>query len=351
MPGPHGSIRGEATISSARVERCMACGGPGAELYSGLHDRLFDAAGSWRLVRCENTPCGLFWLDPMPTPEDIHKAYRNYFTHDAAPARTGLRSMYHWMRLGYLAKRYGYGDATTPVWQRLLGSVAGLLPSIRAGFDFNARWLRARTGGKLLEMGCGRGEALGLFTELGWDAEGLDPDAAAIRVARERGLRVKPGSLYEQAYAPGSFDAITMSHVIEHLHDPVDVVKECRRILKPGGVMVALTPNTAGLGHRLYRGDWLHLDPPRHLHLFNARNLRKIFLDAGFMEVSCFTVIRDADWTLGASAQIRQHGHYDMGKLPMRLRLSGLVMMYVEWTAMLLSPQLGEEIVAIARKE
>jgi SAM-dependent methyltransferase len=141
-----------------------------------------------------------------------------------------------------------------------------------------------------------------------------------------------------------------MSHVIEHLHDPLGTVKECRRILKEGGTMVALTPNTGSFGHRLFGRHWLHLDPPRHLHLFNAGNLSTLFMEAGFRRVSCFAVIRDAEWTLGASWQIQRHGAYRMGELPLWLRFFGFALTYAELLAMIVVPRFGEEIVAIAEK-
>ncbi|MGH6893858.1 MAG: class I SAM-dependent methyltransferase [Dongiaceae bacterium] len=290
------------------------------------------------------------WLDPMPTPEDIHEAYQSYFTHDAAPPPTALKRLYHRVRLGYLARRFGYGNGSVASWQRTLGAVAGPVPHLRARFDFNAMWLSAKPGGRLLEVGSGRGDALKFFMELGWQAQGVDFDPAAVAIARSRTLDVRHGSLHAQAYPAESFDAVVMSHVIEHLHDPLGTTKECRRILRQGGKMVALTPNTGSLGHRLFGRHWLHLDPPRHLHLFNSHNLSKLFVEAGFKRVSCFAVIRDAEWTLGASWQIKRRGFYRMGALPFWLWLSGFVMMYAEWLAMIFAPQLGEEIVVIAEK-
>ena len=60
---------------------CYLCGTAGDPLYQGLRDRLYAVPGEWSLRRCRNTACGLVWLDPMPLPSEIWKAYTQYYTH------------------------------------------------------------------------------------------------------------------------------------------------------------------------------------------------------------------------------------------------------------------------------
>ena len=74
-------------------------------------------------------------------------------------------------------------------------------------------------------------------------AKKLDPKA--VEAARRRGLDVRLGSVEQQAYASDTFDAVVMSHVIEHVPDPRGLIRECRRILKQGGHFVCITPNCA----------------------------------------------------------------------------------------------------------
>ncbi len=89
----------------------------------------------------------------------------------------------------------------------------------------------------------------------------LDPEAAR-EVRRDRGIPVHIGPLETAPYANASFDAVIMSHVIEHVHDPIGLLRACKSFLKPSGVLIALTPNTAGCIHRRFGADWRGLDPP-----------------------------------------------------------------------------------------
>ena len=229
-------------ISTETRPDCYLCGRRGEVIYRDLDDRLFGAPGSWTLKQCPGSDCGLIWLDSMPTEKDIGKAYRNYYTHEDGttqkPKKPGtfkrLKRAFSLARdKGYLALRYDAADGASA-----LGKLAGLLvylhPMHKTKLDFNAMYLSVRSAAKLLEIGCGSGRQLEFLHQLGWQAEGLDLDPAAVKAASARGLTVHAGSLKEQFFPDGSFDAVVSSHVIEHVHDPVGLLRECGRILKPG---------------------------------------------------------------------------------------------------------------------
>ena len=117
---------------------------------------------------------------------------------------------------------------------------------------------------------------------LGWEAEGLEPDPAAAERSRAHGVPVTMAALEDESFTPESFDALTMSHVIEHVHDPGAALETCRRLLRPGGTLWLATPNLAGMGHTFFGRDWLGLDPPRHLVLFTRESLVGAVERAGF---------------------------------------------------------------------
>ena len=74
---------------------CPVCGSEGCEAYPALRDRLFGAPGTWRMSRCVNSKCGVFWLDPAPLGDDLPVAYRGYYTHsqpDERGRKTGFRA-------------------------------------------------------------------------------------------------------------------------------------------------------------------------------------------------------------------------------------------------------------------
>jgi SAM-dependent methyltransferase len=218
--------------------------------------------------------------------------------------------------------------------------------------EFAAMHLPAVRGGRLLEVGCGSGQALRVLAELGWDAEGVDFDRAAVEHARARGLSVRHGSVREQEYAAESFDAVVMSHLIEHVPDPLRVLEECRRVLKPGGRLVAVTPNARSFGHTLFREHWFALDPPRHLILFHLDTLRSLAEAAGLTVHRLVSTSRGARQIWIYSRQIRDTGAADMSRPPgIGSRLAGLGFEVAEAARLLVNPAIGEEILLVATRE
>jgi 2-polyprenyl-3-methyl-5-hydroxy-6-metoxy-1,4-benzoquinol methylase len=346
-------ISSEDEIHSRICATCYLCGTAGRPLYESLADRLYNASGSWNLKRCPKSECGLLWLDPMPTEEDIHKAYKNYFTHlgDNGAKNGWLRRVYGHAKHGYWASKYGYCEGSAKnIWQKLIGRAIQLDPGLSAELDFNVMYLRQNRNGKLLDVGCGSGHALQRMAELGWAVYGVDFDHTAVSIAQKRGLNVSYGTLESKGYPSDYFDAITMSHVIEHIHDPLSLLNECRRILKRGGRLVIVTPNSNSWGHKKFRANWMHLDPPRHLHIFNKQSLSELAIKSGFQLISKSTTIRDANGLFIGSRSIARTGRYKMGRVERNLFHWSKGMQLVERLRMKFEPDLGEEIALVGEK-
>ncbi len=228
--------------------------------------------------------CGLVWLDPMPLEEDIGKAYERYHTHteETATPNGRFHRTYALVKEAYLTQQYGNLERSQPIWKEALCLLLWLLPSRRAEVDAEVFYLSRRNKGRLLDVGCGSGLALDRMAELGWQVEGLEPDPAAVEVARSKGLEVRQGTLYTQHFAPEYFDVVVVNHVIEHVHDPFLLMKECYRVLRPGGRLIVITPNIKSWGQRMYKYDWRGLEAPRHLHIFTLSSLVAMFALAGF---------------------------------------------------------------------
>ena len=226
-------------MRSAPHPNCIVCGSVGRSVYRDLNDRMFSAPGKWSIDRCSNTACGTLWLDPAPVPEDLGEAYRGYFTH-VAKTNPRLSSL----KRAYLTTRYAENGARG-IMDRLGAAVFALRFRRRMEADDQAAHTRKPKGKAVfLDIGCGSGDAMWLLSELGWETIGVEFDAEAVAAARSRGLTVHEGDLLDQKLETGSFDAVQLSHVIEHLPDPVATLKECHRILKPGGSVVIDVPQT-----------------------------------------------------------------------------------------------------------
>jgi 2-polyprenyl-3-methyl-5-hydroxy-6-metoxy-1,4-benzoquinol methylase len=339
-------------IRSRSCPSCCICGATGEPLYDGLTDRLFGAPGVWNFKRCSKPSCGLLWLDPMPVEEDIALAYKHYLTHQegSQPANTFLRRVYNLLKADYISIKYGYQGQRRSMVSWIISRLAWLHPVRRDGFDFNASYLSWKPDGRLLDVGCGRGELLERMQRLGWNVEGVDFDHKAVKGARQKRLRVHHGTLAAQSYRDQTFDAITMVHLIEHIHDPVALLRECHRVLRPGGRLVVVTPNAFSWGHRLYGSDWRGLEPPRHLNIFTPVSLAAAAGQAGFRQAQCRTTARAAVILL-ESRYLQRTGNVE--SVPRRA-LSTLVwieaMGLIEWLRSQVEPHAGEETILIATK-
>jgi 2-polyprenyl-3-methyl-5-hydroxy-6-metoxy-1,4-benzoquinol methylase len=256
-------------------------------LYDEMRDKVFFCApGEWVLHECMN--CGSSYLDPRPTPATIYLAYRTYYTHQRAeriPTATlrGVKYLKRIMANGYRNWRFNADFSPSNSLGVLL---AFLLPSERTAIEHESRHLPRRPQyGRLLDIGFGDGAFLDIARAMGWDVTGIDPDSKVVNNALQRGLNVYQGGLEVMAQERGAFDVITMSHVIEHVHDPIEVLQTCNRLLKPGGQLWIETPNINSLGRSRFQHSWRGLETPRHLVLFNGRSLRGALQRAGFTNV------------------------------------------------------------------
>jgi SAM-dependent methyltransferase len=182
--------------------------------------------------------------------------------------------------------------------------------------------------------------------DLGWACEGVEPDGNSVRVAREAGLEVREGQLADQAYPDARFDAVTLKHVIEHVYDARAVIRECARILKPGGRLVLFTPNPASLGHRRFGKDWRGLEPPRHLLLVTPPVLAGMAREAGLSVLVARTSARTAELMWRESVRIAR----GRPPSPGRAKLLGKLFALEESLRLRVDPLAGEETILVAAK-
>ena len=291
----------------------------------------------------------MLWLDPMPIAEDIGQAYAEYYTHASSAPASGL-TLVETAKRAYLALRWGYAFEGSAV-EKLLGVAAYLYPWRRVGLDFSVMWLDSSRVGRLLDVGAGSGVLVARMGALGWQAEGLDFDPRSVAAARGRGLTMHLGALEQARFPEASFEAVTMSHSLEHVHDPVRWLAEARRILRPRGRLALATPNTRSLLHRVYGQHWFALDPPRHLHIFNRGALAAALRSAGFGDFHIFTVVRDARGQWRASRDIRRTGRHDfLSAASLLQRVAGGAVRLCEAAMTLVDRDAGEELIALAVK-
>jgi SAM-dependent methyltransferase len=184
--------------------------------------------------------------------------------------------------------------------------------------------------------------------------QGVDFDTEAAKNANLHfGIKVYSRQLKDINYPDDYFDAITMNHVIEHIFDPVSLMQECQRILKPTGCLVVITPNIKSYGHSYFNSDWMALDPPRHVFIFSSPSLKRLADKVGFDDVDVFTTPVNAEGVFRGSLSIRKVGSYDMQEKSSFLsafeKLKAVLMQFNEALRNKFAPEIGEEVVMICR--
>jgi SAM-dependent methyltransferase len=324
------------SIDARQRPICLLCGSPGQPAHTGLRDRLFGAPGEWDLHCCENRDCGLYWLNPMPEPDDLPIAYEAYYTHEDGPGEEDRRAgpwPGSWVRSVH----------------RMIMSATGTTRARRLADD---SYLADTKPGRVLEVGCGDGSRLLRLRKRGWLVVGqdVDPHAGAHALAAD-GITVYGGNLEALHLPDGRYDAIVMNHVIEHAVDPLGLLQECHRLLVPGGQLVVVTPNALSFGHRFFGAYWVNLDPPRHLFLFSARNLPTLARKAGHSRLETRTSAAAAAFSGAASWDIWRRGRHDVGSPPPEsTRMVGLAFQIAASLAIRIWRRSGEEIVLRAWK-
>ena len=129
--------------------------------------------------------------------------------------------------------------------------------------------------GKLLDYGCGTGHFLAAAKLAGWQVAGLEPNARARAEASQR-LGQPLGQESLALFQPGTFDAITLWHVLEHVHTLNETLAQLVALLKPDGVILIAVPNVESLDAQHYRELWAAYDVPRHLYHFAPKTMAQL---------------------------------------------------------------------------
>jgi 2-polyprenyl-3-methyl-5-hydroxy-6-metoxy-1,4-benzoquinol methylase len=253
------------------VRLCPMCDSPQRSLaHDGVRDWAFECApGSWDYWFCSN--CRSMYLDPRPSISSIGRAYSNYYTHGNEVSdeckypsfRLRLRNecMFHWFRIDgepRLHLRFG-------MYLRILKP---LLPR-----KFPLDQLMELRKGDLLDVGCGSGELILAAQAIGWRVQGIEIDQQAVDTACRKGLSVQRGSFEAIRKYPSAFDCVVCSHVIEHVHNPRELLSDLTNSLKTGGRLFIAYPNPNSCIRLRFGRYWRGLEAPRHLCLPSFESL------------------------------------------------------------------------------
>ena len=176
--------------------------------------------------------------------------------------------------VGPAARPDAYESPPTP-------RLSGLARPLLSRFDRDRLALLGPARGTLLDIGAGRGRFVAAAQAAGWSAKGIEPSSRGVEAARAAyGVELERLPLAE---ASGTYDAVTLWHVLEHLDEPGEALDHVASLLPPGGVLLVGVPNLASAQARIGRDRWFHLDLPRHRTHFTPAGLRAALERHGFV--------------------------------------------------------------------
>jgi 2-polyprenyl-3-methyl-5-hydroxy-6-metoxy-1,4-benzoquinol methylase len=146
--------------------------------------------------------------------------------------------------------------------------------------DLMARHLTA-TPPRYLDVGCSTGFVVEAARDRGWSASGIDLNPSAIEYGCARGLDLRTVALEDAGFAPGSFDALSLFDVLEHLFDPIRTLRACARLLAPGGIVFLYVPNYDSASRLLMGKDAHFIWPTHHLNYYTPVTIRDLMTREG----------------------------------------------------------------------
>jgi len=146
--------------------------------------------------------------------------------------------------------------------------------------DYVVNYLTTLSPGKILDIGCGLGWLLSALPD-GWEKHGIELSKTAAEFAQKYG-KIFQGPLSKSTYPDNYFDVIFMHHVIEHMDKPEEEIKNIKRILKPGGILILGTPDFDSGCARLFGGNYRLLHDQTHISLFSNDSMHRFLRDNSF---------------------------------------------------------------------
>jgi SAM-dependent methyltransferase len=224
---------------------CPICGGAAESRFPEREWPLRAGGRIFRYAACAE--CGVMFADPRPTAEEITWLYAHRYDYEWFLQRRALKRLQAWHR-----------------WRRLLTLLVEL------GLPTKPR--------RLLDVGGGHAWFLRAAQRAGWQAEGLELlDDAQLATARAQGIAIHQGTLLAPPTDTGTYDLLTLWHVLEHIPDPYSAFAAIARLLAPGGLCVLAVPNLDAAGFHRAGIDWVWCQKPfiHPLH-FSPRALEKL---------------------------------------------------------------------------
>ena len=255
-------------------DKCPWCGSENAQLHIELKD-LFLTQEPFKILECKD--CGLLYTTPRPNKDEIGKYYKSdeYYSHQEN-------------KEGFIPKVYEK------------------VKSINLTNKYTIATEKTKKG-KILDIGCGVGDFLHTMEQHGWEGTGVEPSEEAKAIAKNRIKAQLLSSEEQENLTEGSFDVITMWHVLEHVDALRWQIQQLYRLCKPGGRIIIALPNYKSYDGQYYKAAWAAYDVPRHLNHFNEETIIKVFDESHLKHIKTEKLYWDAYYISYMSEKYLHH--------------------------------------------
>ena len=232
-----------------------------------------SACELWRCRRCQAISCG-----KSPGPTDSERLYEHY--HDAA--------------------RHTLAPTVEASLERVVSSAE-----------------RFRLAGRWLDFGYGEGGLLEAAQRHGWVCYGVEISRSMLDYGASKGWAVTSDPRGDPRFADGTFDVVTLIEVLEHVADPICLLRDAARWLRPGGLLYVTTPNARGLNCRILGQAWSVVCPPQHLVLWTPRAFHVALARVGFktprLRAEGFNPAEILAWVRGGQSAAESVNRHESG--------------------------------------
>jgi SAM-dependent methyltransferase len=282
------------------VSACPLCeSNEGVKIFTNIKDWSFNCApGEWAYWKC--IKCQSLYLNPRPTRESIGRAYGSYYTHnndaigknsfDAYRQKLRNECLFHWLGIDVNPRMHFKSKLYLDMFK----------PFIFRKYPLDE--INKYPRGTLLDVGCGNGDLMDAAKLMGFSVNGLEIDPAAVTAAIGRGLTVRQGSYDLLSEYQDNFDYIICSHVIEHVHDPRQLLQLLIKAVKPGGRIFIAWPNPKSMALTIFGKYWRGLEAPRHICLLSENGFTNYLHENSISNIKTFV---SGVHTIGESWKIR----------------------------------------------
>jgi 2-polyprenyl-3-methyl-5-hydroxy-6-metoxy-1,4-benzoquinol methylase len=231
--------------------------------YDSLFDDRYGYKGFFGLLKCES--CGHKFLDVNFSNEEVEKLYTKFYPRSTFDIN------------GYRPHK----------------EQNGLFPWLQGVKSSAYSWVPKSV--KILDIGCGYGESLGYHKNRGCEVYGVEADQNVKEIAEKYEFNLHIGVFSSDIFQKEFFDYITMDQVVEHLKDPIDIIKQVSKVIRKDGYLILSTPNANGFGAKVFEKKWINWHAPYHLQFFSRESIWIVAKKLGF-EVEFFKTITNSEW-------------------------------------------------------